>query len=215
MTGNRMNNGKKQKKKQNKGKGEVELLKLAGELFSTRGYCNTSMRDIANAYGCQTANIYNFFATKEELLYRFLAEMHKELENVISTIAGNTTLNPVEKLELLIRKQLEFALGPGRSLKWIIDSGLADLSEPKRREIIKLRDSYDQTLRRMIRDCIDVGEFAEIDVKLAAIMIPSMILRTRVWFSEKGQMSKNEVADFIIQFVLNGLRKRGDSSSKD
>ncbi|WP_410291021.1 TetR/AcrR family transcriptional regulator, partial [Desulfosarcina sp.] len=50
------------------------MLNKARALFWSKGYNSTSMQDIARAYSCKPANIYNFFARKEDILYEVLLE---------------------------------------------------------------------------------------------------------------------------------------------
>lgn len=50
-----------------------EIRDAAAELFTTRGYTNTSTRMIAEAVGMRQASLYHHFATKDELLDSLLA----------------------------------------------------------------------------------------------------------------------------------------------
>ena len=43
------------------------MLDIARKLFWKKGYNAASLRDIADAYGCKPANIYNFFKKKEDI----------------------------------------------------------------------------------------------------------------------------------------------------
>ncbi|CAN5445108.1 transcriptional regulator AmtR [soil metagenome] len=49
-----------------------EILDAAGELFTTRGYANTSTRSIAEAVGVRQASLYHYFHTKDEILSALL-----------------------------------------------------------------------------------------------------------------------------------------------
>lgn len=49
-----------------------EILDAAGELFTTRGYANTSTRTIAEAVGVRQASLYHYFRTKDEILSALL-----------------------------------------------------------------------------------------------------------------------------------------------
>ena len=52
-------------------------------LFGKKGYQNTTIRDIADAYGCEPANIYNFVNNKEEILFEIL---NQEMDFIIEPI---------------------------------------------------------------------------------------------------------------------------------
>ena len=71
--------------------------------------------------------------------------------------------------------------------------------------VIELRDTAEKIIRDIIIDGINSGVFVEIDVKIASIMITSMFLRARVWYSPKGRLTPDEIADFIADFSLHGL----------
>ena len=186
------------------------MLAYARVLFWKKGYNGTSMRDIARAYGCQPSNIYNFFPNKESLLYEVLLDEMEYIVNPIRHLENDTTMNPVEQLRLLIENHIKLTLGYRRTSKLLFDTALGNLSRDKRNRIIKLRDAYDRILRRVIQRGIDSGDFAEVDVKLAAFSIASMVVRSRIWFSPKGRLSVNEFIDFIFKFILSGLcGKRG------
>ena len=49
-------------------KTKQKILMCAVELFSTKGYTETSVRDIAAAVGIKSASLYNHFLSKEDLL---------------------------------------------------------------------------------------------------------------------------------------------------
>lgn len=62
----------------------ARLLTKARMLFWKKGYHATSIRDIAAAFGCKQANIYNYFPNKETILYTILQEeVELMLERVI------------------------------------------------------------------------------------------------------------------------------------
>ena len=64
-------------------------------------------------------------------------------------------------------------------------------------------------MHKVIRRGIDAGYFVETNERLVTMMIISMIVRSRVWFSPKGEKSPEEIADFITRFTLNSLLKDG------
>lgn len=192
-------------------KGEVSsqkkrMLAKARILFGEKGYYKTTMRDVARACDCEPGNIYNYFPSKEALLYEALHEEAGWLVSSIKHLENDDVASPVEQLRLLIKNHVGLTLGYRRASKLLFDMELKSLSPANQKKIIELRDAYDRILRKIIRRGINSGDFAEIDVKLAGYSIAAMILRTRIWFSPRGRLSVNEVTDFIFNFVLNALR---------
>jgi TetR/AcrR family transcriptional regulator, cholesterol catabolism regulator len=182
------------------------MLSKATALFWKKGYNATSMRDIAKAYGCKPANIYNFFSNKEEILFEVLQEEMEQILAPVKHLEEDASSDPVDQLKLFIESFAKLALRYRRSSKLLFDVALENLSVGKRREIIALRDRFDGILRTVIRRGKDAGCFGDVDEKLASHMIASMVVRSRMWFQPGKGLTESEVAEFIFNFTLNALR---------
>ena len=55
---------------------------------------------------------------------------------------------------------------------------------------------------------IEAGVFRDIDPGMVVFGISSMIARSRIWFSPKGNDSVEAFVDFIYDFTMKGLEKR-------
>jgi TetR/AcrR family transcriptional regulator, cholesterol catabolism regulator len=78
------------------------LVELAGELFATRGYAQTSMRDIAREGPVSMGAIYLHFKNKAELLVEALeTKIHDELEGPVDDA------RPADHVEQLMRDALD------------------------------------------------------------------------------------------------------------
>jgi AcrR family transcriptional regulator len=184
---------------------KAKMLETARRLFWEKGYNATSMREIAIAYGCQPANIYNFFSDKEEILFEVLREEMEQIINPIKHLEEDDGTSPIEQLKFIIGSHLKVTLSYRRSAKLLFDVALDSLSLDKRKKIVDFRDTYDRIIRKVIRRGIDAGYLPEVDVRLAGFMIASMITRTRIWFHPKKGVSVSELTDFISKFTFNGL----------
>jgi AcrR family transcriptional regulator len=185
-----------------------KILNHARVLFWQKGYNSTSMRDIANAYGCKPANIYNFFSKKEDILYEVLVEEMERILSPIKSLEHDEITDPIAQLRLVIESHLKITLSYRRSAKLLFDVALGNLSPQRRLNIVTLRDKYDQIIRKIILRGIDIGVFSEMDEKLAGFMIASMITRSRLWYHPKKGVSIPALTDFVFQFALNGLTQK-------
>jgi TetR/AcrR family transcriptional regulator, cholesterol catabolism regulator len=184
-----------------------KMLAKASTLFWEKGYSATSMRDIARAYGCKAANIYNFFPNKEALLYEFLSSQMKLIISQIEHLEHDRSMSAVEQLRFLMSRHLQHTLSYSKNSRFLFDVGLDWLSPAKRKKIISLRDDYDRILRKVIQRGIEAGEFVKTDAKITAFNISSMIVRSIIWFSPQGKLSVEQILDHIFGFVLKGLKK--------
>lgn len=188
------------------------ILQEAVQLFWKKGYHGTSMKDIAAAYGCKPANIYNFFPQKEAILYEILRSQIETIFSYLKPLEGDETTSPVEQLRFFISRHAGYALSFKKTNKLLFDLGLDNLSPSKRKKFVALRDTYDGILRKIITRGIQSGDFQKIDVKLAAYSITSMIIRVNIWYSPGGRLSDQEIIHFLCDFALRGLQGKAPKS---
>jgi AcrR family transcriptional regulator len=185
--------------------GKKRILTLARNLFWKNGYNGVSMRDLARAYGCQPANLYNHFKTKESILFEVLLEEMEQIIRPISHLKEEDDGDPLSQLRFIISSHLRITLSHRRSAKMLFDVALGNLSQADRKVIISMRDAYDNIIRKVIQRGQEKGIFLSHDQKLVGFMISSMITRSRIWFHPRKGVTISELADFIFQFALRGL----------
>jgi TetR/AcrR family transcriptional regulator, cholesterol catabolism regulator len=183
-----------------------KILALARQLFWQNGYSSVSMRDLARAYGCQPANLYNYFKTKESILFEVLLEEMEQIVQPISHLEHEVDGNPVDQLRFIIESHLKVTLSHRRSAKTLFDVALGNLLPANRKVIISMRDTYDRTIRKVIQRGQEKGLFMPYDQKLVGFMISSMVTRSRIWFHPKKGVTVDELADFIFRFALTGIQ---------
>jgi len=182
------------------------ILDKAGALFWKRGYHSTSMRDIASACSCKAANIYNYFAGKEDILFEVTRDIHERAVASIKYLENDDTTSPVEQLRSLVKSHFGLLVRMKRSSILISDTGLKDLSPEHRKVIVQLRDIYDEIMRKVIKRGIAHGDFAVKDEKVITYLTSSVILRSTIWFSPKGRLSADEVGELMFDFVYRGIK---------
>ena len=77
------------------------ILKTALRLFAARGYAGTSIRMIASAAGISVGLLYNYFATKADLLGAIFEQSMRDVE--ASFAAADAASTPAERIERLVR----------------------------------------------------------------------------------------------------------------
>jgi AcrR family transcriptional regulator len=188
------------------GKQRRLIMEKSQVLFWEKGYAETSMKDIANECGFRPANIYNFFASKEEILFSILKEEMEEIVNPIRFLEYEEN-DPLQQLRFLIEIHVKITLGEKRASKLLFDTELRNLSTERRKVILDLRDDYNKIGYAILKRGIHKGLFKAMDEKIALNLIASMIVRTRLWFSPEDWMTIDDLIEFIFQFALKGLSR--------
>jgi AcrR family transcriptional regulator len=88
-------------------KNRSRLIESAVRLFSDQGFRNTTMRDIAKGAKLSEPAIYNYFPTKESIVYAFFEH---ELEGTLESLQGQKSLGQLgfcEQIQTLLEQHLE------------------------------------------------------------------------------------------------------------
>ncbi len=182
------------------------IIAESSRLFWERGYAETSMKDIAGACGFRPANIYNFFKSKESILFDILYQEMTDIVVPISYLKDDESVSPVDALRLMIENHVKLTLGEKSSSKLLFDVGLNNLNPANRKKIIKLRDDYDAIGVAIVQRGKKAGVFAQdVDDKIAVFSIGSIIARSRIWYSPKGKYSVDEIIGLMFTFALRGI----------
>ena len=84
----------------------AEILDAAEELFYARGYHETAISDIVKSIGVAQGTFYYYFKSKDEILDALINRRLSEFSRDLEMLVASTTLNPLQKLEEIIRTML-------------------------------------------------------------------------------------------------------------
>ena len=82
---------------------DEEIMRATYRALGEYGYADLTIKRIAEEYGKSTAAVHYHYETKDELLAAFLDYI---LDQFVETIHGIETVDPEERLELLLDKLL-------------------------------------------------------------------------------------------------------------
>ena len=184
-----------------------EIIKSkAARLFRLKGYKATSMRDIATEVGMEAASLYNHIANKQEILSELLMDVAGvftiEMKNILQS-----SLSPREKLERLIGLHIQQTVAMPDAVA-IITSEWVHLEEPSLKKYLQLRNKYEKNLRSIIKEGIEQGQFAEVDLEIAVFSILSSLRWLYSWYHQKKNINPVEFEQKMIQCLLNGINAR-------
>ena len=183
------------KAKQNKERRQ-KFLECAIELFTEKGYVNTSIREIIARAGFGTGTFYNYFIDKEDILKVLLEEF---AEQVISNINSYYT-NEKDLYKRFIetkRVTMEVLASNGRLSE--IYSRVAGTSEAIDKCLKQFEDKLIETYIRNIEYGINKGTFKNVSVP----PIANAILATEKFLLYKWIVLKDITKDEMIEMVIS------------
>jgi TetR/AcrR family transcriptional regulator, cholesterol catabolism regulator len=185
-----------------------EICIAAVQLFYQKGYHATGMRELAAMLGMTVANVYNFFNSKEDLLFFVLEKIIiAAKENLISVVRSDQ--NPVEQLSALIISHIQFH-GGNQQEALVSDSEVRGLQGDKMQRIIEHRDQYESIFRQVLEAGIESGHFAPVNPKMTTIAIITMCTQVAYWYKPEGSWTLDEIASNYCDFAQNALVPKRD-----
>jgi AcrR family transcriptional regulator len=181
-----------------------EILLEAAKLFAAKGYDGTSIRDIARAVGVAQASLYHFFADKREIhstvvsisVERLLCLIREKLE---------TCTTAADRVEGFARAHAQH-ISENAPFYFAAALGYNELTDPVvKARVQRMRDTYEEMLRGIVRDGIESGEFRELDVKLAARAIISCLNWMARWWRPDGPDSAETIASEYVRLIIRGF----------
>lgn len=179
------------------------LLDSAAELFETKGYPATTMRDIAARIGMLPGSIYYHYPNKEALLVAVYEEGVRQLsERVSEAIAGHT--DPWARLEAMLATHIEMITEPSPYARVIIRILPGDIPTADD-QLVALRREYETILRGLV-DALPLPP--ETDRRLLRLFLVGASNHTPVWY-RPGGASAREIANQLVRLARGSAADGG------
>jgi AcrR family transcriptional regulator len=186
-----------------KGKIVLESMKL----FSSKGFCSTSITDIMSAASTSKGGFYNHFASKEELFFQVLAEAQKIWRE--KTLAGLDEIeNPVEKVQKLLENYRDRYLKdsenfPGGCIFVTFSVELDDQRPHLAREVNKGFVGLKGMLKRLLDEGKESGKLGD-DVSTSAItemLFAGMVGASVIYGLDRSTVGLDRSINTLIDYL--------------
>jgi TetR/AcrR family transcriptional regulator, cholesterol catabolism regulator len=172
------------------------------DLFYRRGFQATTLRDIAAKVGIKVGSVYNHIASKGELLFEIMETIMLDLLEEQREVAQ--TPDVVERMRLLVYHHVKLH-GERVDEVFVGNSERRSLDRAQRTRIVALRHEYEQIFQNELEDGIRQGKFLPVDVRITSYGILAMTTWVAAWYSSRGRLSLEEIAEIYSAMVLRGI----------
>lgn len=177
----------------------------ATEMFKDRGYAATSMRDLANSLGIEAASLYSHIKSKEEILQKICFDIAAEFISGLIDVEQED-IPASEKLRKGIISHTK-VIARDLAASAVFFNEYRYLSPTYLREFLLLRINYINRFKKMIKQGIADGEFANIDIKLAVMTVFSSLNWMPVWYNHTESIDQEKVSAELAKMLIQGLKK--------
>ncbi len=201
-----------------KEKTKLKILQSAVDLIIEKGFDNASMREMAKNAGVSNPTIYNYFPSKEKLLYAYIEQKHIEAIATIQAIEDFHTYTLREQLQALIETELELYLEDREFIIQIFEMAFHS-SNLKVEAVYGTKEKFVEIVTEMMEIAIEAGEIDEPPFKnyLPQLFWDYYITVIAYWVKDESEMFENTTQFIdhsmgVLEAVLqsNVLNKASD-----
>ena len=164
-----------------------ELLRASVQVFAESGYAAAGIREIGLQAGLNSATLYHYAASKEQLLVTVMRACLTELlESARREV--ETTADPRLQLGRVVAVHVGLcAANPPAAT--VTDQEVRSLDDDNRAEVLCLRDAYEGVLQRIIARGIRAGQFDVHDARLTRLAVLEMCNGVAHWYRPEGRLT--------------------------
>ena len=183
------------------------LVSSARNLFERNGFAATSVQSIVDDAGLTKGAFYYHFVSKEELL-RVIHDEYIDHQLAAVQAVLSSTDDPGEQLRGLIRTAVE-AVEQYRSHVAVFLGERRFLTEEGFAEVKAKRDQMEEIFFGVVQRGQQAGQIkADLEARVVSLGIIGMCAWAYQWYSPRGKLSAEEVADTFTAMVWEGLEAK-------
>ncbi len=183
----------------------AELLRIAAQLFASKGFKNTTVRDIADAAGILSGSLYHHFDSKESMVDEILSTFQEALFAQYDAILASDD-DPRSKLERAVRVSFE-AIDQHLYEVAIYQNDADYLRTFDRFGYLADRNTQSrQVWVTLLEEGVRTGALRkDLDIALTYRFIRDTVWVAVRWYRPGGQHDHTEVADQYVRILLDGI----------
>jgi AcrR family transcriptional regulator len=179
--------------------GIAEIKQVAVGLFAQKGYAATGIRELGRAAGINSATLYHYAGSKQEILTGIMRSCLEELLRSAIEAVG-VSADPGVQLARLVRVHVGLcALNPLTAK--VTDQEIRALRSDDHTVLIGLRDDYEAIFAGVIEHGMSTGVFQLTDQRVARLALLEMCNGVANWYRPDGRLTVAEVQDQLVELA--------------
>jgi len=184
------------------------LLLSALDAFLARGFHAATTREIAERAGMSPAAVYVHWRAKHDLLFELSRIGHQAVLDVVERALGEASDDPVERVHAFVSAFATWH-AENHALARVIQYEFGKLPRPQFRQIVEIRDRFEDLMRDELAGGVAVGAFDVDDLEGTTLAVLSLCIDLARWYHPgEGHSSPQAVGDLYAELVIRMLRNR-------
>ena len=183
------------------------VLRAAASAFNRRGYANTSLDDIAATLGVSKPTLYQYFSSKQEILYRChqLALDQGDAGIALAEVNRGTGL---DRLVIYLQTYMRGFFGQIGAGPVLTD--VDSLTPANRKKVVERRSRISAATTRFVAQGVKDGSIVNCDPKLASLFALSVVNWMACWYREDGPNTPDEIISTFMMLFRSALTRKAD-----
>ena len=180
-----------------------QIIETATQLFKSKGYSGTSMRDLATEVGMVVGGLYSHVNSKDEILQNICFDMANKFLHHIDNVLSMKNLSNEEKLDLAIQGHVRIISDEinATSVFW---NEWKYLNDPWLSDFSKMQIEYENKFRSILESGEAAGEFDMDDPIFSTMAILSSLNGLQKW--RTYSQSPEELGSSFAQLFITGIK---------
>lgn len=181
-----------------------QIIDVAIDMFSERGFHQTTMQDIAETAGVGKGTIYRFFESKEDLISSLvefaIEDITREIQSAIEKLS-----HPVEKLRSIIAVEVDYYDQHRNLAKFLVREVLGYRNKFED-HIKKIHSTRAAIVERVIQEGMDEHHLKRVNPATLAASLEGMVLASVIfWFMFSDSFPTQEIQNDIYTALFEGI----------
>lgn len=182
----------------------TELLQRAIEIFSSRGYRATSMKDLADQVNLSKSTLYHYFNSKQDLLVAIYDEVM--LENMVAARRISQGIqSPADSLRQMLADRVSYTCHNHRILQ-IFHEEEAELPKRLMKKVLESRRAYQMVMVDLLEKGLAEGvfEFSSTPMIVANCLLGACNWSYK-WYNPDGPKTPEQLGDEVAELLMGAI----------
>lgn len=194
------------KKRKKKKLSKDALLAEAKQLFSTKGYRGTTLKDLSSTFGVSKPSIYYYYSSKMDILSELHAKGFNEALGTLDKILISD-LPTREKFRKILEEHTR-DLANDTELHKVFYLDEMELPDKLRKDIRNKRRGYTDRIIEIYANGVSEGIFRDIDPRTAVYLLLGACNWLTMWYSPKKSIEPEAIVDSLMTILCKGYEAK-------
>ena len=184
-----------------------QIRDAAADRFKIYGYTKTTMAEIAEDTGMSAANLYRYFANKQDIAADCTRKYINDRSTLLMEAVTRPGLDAAGKLKTYFLTTLHYSYRMAHEHKKIYQ--LVETIKDERLDIVHFKiDSEKAIIAEILQSGMDTGEFriAHLETAVTSIHAAHFLFDVPVFMGIYPLEKFEDIAESLVELLLNGLR---------